>query len=387
MLVERWRLIWYSVIAAILAAFVVYWILPRDFVSEGVLLHLNDGEIREAEAPTVGGLSSLLGKRTSSDDDLISTLTKSRTLQDSLVRVAAGRLRAADTAALAQVVATGLTIEAGEPGSYRVKVIADDPRQAQAVAAAVPEVINSLAARVTSTATQQKVKLLEQQVSYARGQLEAAEAHMLTFQRSKGAPALKEQASQTLLAAAALQEQILQKELALSMLRRAATPDNPEVRFATAELDGLRGQLRRLTSAGDLRGDLFVPVGRSPELTAEATRIMRDYRQSETVYLALLTALAERQVAEQVSVPVVTVLDAPLLPRTPSHVGLPTVMLAALLVGLSVGIVLAFVVDYLLRAQEDARNEYFFRVVRQVRSRIQGGSRLPVVAESPPVVG
>jgi uncharacterized protein involved in exopolysaccharide biosynthesis len=212
-----------------------------------------------------------------------------------------------------------------------------------------------------------KRDFLERQLAEAQEDLVASEEALLSYQQQTDAPEIQEQSRQTVEAAAELQRIIYQKEIEVLQLRRVATPNNPELRAAVAELDAMRRQMRRLTGGSSSAGDVFVPLGSSPELKVGSLRLLREFTKNEQIYLSLTAALAETQLDVQNNMPVVALLDRATVPDRPS--GIPRVITLGLItwLGLLAGLGMAVGVEYLDRLRRDPASQPFFEAWARVR--------------------
>lgn len=245
-----------------------------------------------------------------------------------------------------------------QDGSITIEILHRDPERAARIANAYPDLINALVLKVGLDNAVRKQDFLESQLVSARERLELSEQQMVQFQRGRDAPEPEEQGRRTIEAAAQLQQRIAEKEIEVSQLRRALTPDNPELRSAEAELTAWRAQLRRLTSGGG--GQVFLPLSESAELKATATRILREYGKNEQIYLTLTANLAQTQIDAKNSLPVVSVIDPASPPTRPTGAGVVVTVLAAAVLGVILGVFGALLREYLQAARREPRNADFF---------------------------
>src|SRR5690606_241371 len=120
-------------------------------------------------------------------------------------------------------------------------------------------------------------------------------------------------------------------------------------------------------------GDILIPLKASPELRIEATRLLRDYKKDEQIYIALTAALADAQIDAQNSLPVVGVLDAAGVPTIPAPDYAGLILGIALLLGLLLGLIAAFLAEYVARLRANPENEELFAAWGEFTS----GIRLP----------
>jgi uncharacterized protein involved in exopolysaccharide biosynthesis len=247
---------------------------------------------------------------------------------------------------------------------------------AAAVAGHFPGLINEMATRLAVDAAGSKGSVLEKQVADAREKLAISEQRLVDFQRNSGTADVQEQAKQGLEAATALQQQIFVKEVEVSQLRRTLAPGHPRLQAGESELATMRGQLSRVTGGG--ASGVFPGAREVPNLRAQAARVMREYKTDEQVYIALSAELANAQVNLREDMTVVSVLDPPLVPQNPRG-SLPRVLTAALLLGLVLGVIVAFVREYMARVRHDPANEPFRAALDSFKGDVGGlvGRRRP----------
>lgn len=348
-LLRRWRTIALVTVVAVAVAVPVALLQPKQYQARAVAVPVSEqgGGRAAALAQLPPSMSALVGITASqpANQRLISDILKSRALAEHV----AARLEPESPAARAEIARTmgrGLRIERTPDGSaIAIDVRADDPQRAAAIANQVPGSVNEIVSRLSADGAMRKREYLLVQLDTARENLIRSEQRLLAFQRRHNVSEVSAQAERTVEAAAQLQQMVVQQELVVAGLRRSATPENPQLQAAVAELNARRAQLRRLT-AGDRGGNpLFLSMDESPELKVEATRMLRDYTRDEQVYVALSASLAETELGARNDMPVITVLDDALVPAAPLSRTRMVVAVAGML-GLLAGIAAAFLREY-----------------------------------------
>ncbi|HEX2188374.1 MAG TPA: GNVR domain-containing protein [Longimicrobiaceae bacterium] len=390
-LLRQWRTVAATVLVVVAAALAVFLLQPKRYAAKTVLFLAQDrtqgGGAGAMVAKQLGITLPSLALGGSPNQKLIETiLHKGRSVNDLIaerVKAQAGG-GAEGEATVREILDKGTDVESAPDGSIIVQVTARDPALAARIANEFPVAINATAARVAAESSVEKQRFLERQLGEARTRLEASEERLLQFQRSENAPAIKEQAEKTVEAAAALQQEIYRQEVKVGELRRIATPDHPELVAASAVLADMRRLLRRLTSSGQNQGEVFVPLGGTAELRRDVTRLMREYTKDEQVYVSLMAAFSEAQIDANNNLPVVTVIDRALVPRSPAGAGLPFRLVFAAVLGLALGAVAAYLRDYLRSSRDHPQNAAFFAAWDEIRGgfsrRRNGGPRVPTAA-------
>ena len=156
------------------------------------------------------------------------------------------------------------------------------------------------------------------------------------------------------------QGQMTAVEVESKVLGSYLKPEHPDLIRLGFELEQLKKKLRHVEMGsdeqGELPGDRLYPAWISvPDLAVELAQHERELTVKEEVYKLLTTQLEQAKIAEVRDDPTVQVLDPALPPGGPSK---PRVMLTMLIAGvlaLFVGVILAFVMDYVKRMS--ARSE------------------------------
>lgn len=368
-LVRQWRMVLGVLAAALTVAVLIILFYPRTYTARTVLVLSGSEPETGAQllASQLGAsLPNVLGG-SNSDKQLISAILESRALADSI----AGRLvQAPDTAAQAEVsaIVLGGTDVTEEPnGSIAVEVSDRAARRAARIANEFPAAINQIVSGIGTQDARLRRDFLEEELEGARRELEESEQRLVGFQQSSDAPELQEQTRRTVETAAALQQEIMQNEIRVAQLRRTATPSNPQLRAAVAELGAQKEQLRRVTAGRSGSESLLLSLEESPELKATNLRLLREFTKDEQVYLSLTSALAQSGIDVNNQLPVVSVLDVAIIPQSPSSPNARLVLGLAIALGLLVGVVAAFVRDYARNARQDPEAEPFFAAWKEAK--------------------
>jgi uncharacterized protein involved in exopolysaccharide biosynthesis len=301
---------------------------------------------------------------------LVIGILNSRSLSDSVIARVASSVPGTDKAAVSKVLAKGTRRKVSPTdGSITIEVDAPDPRVAAAVAAQFPGLINQFATQLVIDAARSKRAVLENQLIEARERLTDSEQRLLQVQRSTGTSDVEEQARQGIQAASQLQQQILAKEVEVAQLRRTLAPGHPRLQAGESELGTMRRQLDRVSGGG--ASGIYPGARQLPNLRAQSAGVLREYSTDEQVYIALSAELASAQAGLRQDLAVVSVLDPPVLPTTPRS-SLVRVMSAALVLGLVLGVILAFVREYMARVRHDPDNEPFRNALDGFKSDLGG---------------
>jgi uncharacterized protein involved in exopolysaccharide biosynthesis len=383
-LLRSWKLIAAFALLAGAAAVALALLTPRSWSSAVVVVpSSSQGDSRaqmiaaQLKLPMVGGLAGA-----GPNQSLVEAILRSRTLKDSVIGRAAPRAGVEERKRLERILQRNTAIRSNPSDrSVVVQVTAPDPRLAQRLAAQFPDVINEIATRLSVEQAVRKRSALERQLVDARNRLVRSEEQLRSYEQATGTPAVEEQARSSVAAAAELQRGIIAQELVVEELRRTATPNNPRLRAAEAELAARRTQLQRLNAGGG-NSSVFLGQRELPDLKLGYSRLYREYTKDEQVYLALTASLASAQVDTNDDLALVTVLDAAEVPDMPSAPRRKLMLMVGLAFGALLGMVLAFAREFVRRARSDPGNEPFFDAwsgfTGDLRRVVPGGRRVRV---------
>ncbi|CAN5196428.1 hypothetical protein BH18GEM1_BH18GEM1_01560 [soil metagenome] len=363
-LLEHWRLVLVVPLVAVLLAVLVFVFFPESYSAQTVLVPNAEEKSFDTQLAALAEQLpvnlDLLGG-TKRNAEVIEAILESRSLADSIIeRFDLKRLWdiETDTSARAALAArTDLQVE--EEGAIEIEVEDDDPELAARIANAYPERLNRISARLSVQFAEERERFLAEQLARIRVDLEEAETNLVEFQRGNTAPAVEEQARATIRAAGQLQQQIMAAEMELAELSRFATPDNPQVRAARSRLGTLRAQQSRLTTGTGSIGDVFVALREAPELGVGFARLFRDYTEKQQIHALLTAGVAQARIDAARDLSIVSVLDPAIPPSEPSRPGLWVLIVLAGSLGIILGTLTAFSVEWAGRIGHDPDDRRF----------------------------
>ena len=197
-------------------------------------------------------------------------------------------------------------------GLISVEVDDEDPVFAAKFANAYADEITKLMARLAVSEAQSRRVFFEQQLKETKEHLIDAELGLRKVQENSGVIVLDKQAEALITGAARVRAQIAEREVALSVMRRTATAQNPDLQRLSAEVSALRGELARMesNSSGDRASPLDMPVNKLSEAGIEYVRARRELKIQEMLLegmirqyeIAKLDVAKEGPVLQQVDV-------------------------------------------------------------------------------------
>ena len=366
-------------VVTVLVTMVVNFRMPKIYESTTTLLpSLGSGEgggmlgnLLMASGGGGGGGGSSLGSAASSlgiampgapatPTDIFMAMLKSRIMADEVIRQFDLQTVWAKTMGEARKVLAGSTqVTVSKDKTIKIVVEANDPQLAADIANFYVTNLDRLNRTLNVTKAGQTRAFLERRLAETKVNLVRKEGDLKEFQVKNKTFAVEQQAQIMMQTAAMTQMQIMAQEVQLEVMRTYLSLDNPEMLRAQSGLDELRKQLHEMESGkggkGALPGDRLHPsMITVPALALDFARAMRDLKLQETLYALLTSQYEQAKLAEARDTPTVQVLDPAIPAETKSRPSIRQNMQIAGGLSLFIGIVLAFLLEYVgrFRAQQ-----------------------------------
>jgi tyrosine-protein kinase Etk/Wzc len=206
---------------------------------------------------------------------------------------------------------------AGGGPLIRIAVEDRDPKRAAALANAYLEALAKQNQRLALTESAQRRLFFEGQLDAQKKSLAEAEAVLKETQERTGVLQVNAQVESTIGSLARLRAEVTSREVALSSLKNAATPQNPEVIRQETEIATLREQLRDLEVSRDSGppGDPLIPTGRVPKAGLEYVRALREVKYNETLFELIARQYEVARIDEAKDAPVIQIVDQAIPPE------------------------------------------------------------------------
>lgn len=289
-----------------------------------------------------GGLAGL-----KNPNDLYVGLLESRTVSDNLIqRFKLKERYEAPTMDLTRKALTQLSEVASgkKDGFISITVTDKDPKFAADLANAYVDELAKLTQTIALTEASQRRLFFEKQLADARDQLGKSEIALRTTQERTGMIQPDGQVQAIITNVAQLKAAIAAKEVAVSSMRTFAAAGNPELQRAQEELRSMRAQLAKLEQKQPSNaGDFMVPTGTIPAVGVEYVRSMRDVKYNETIFELLAKQFELAKIDEAKDSSLIQLLDKAIPAEHKSRPNRAIVTLVGVLIGLILGITLAFI--------------------------------------------
>jgi tyrosine-protein kinase Etk/Wzc len=334
---------------AALASVAFALLLPPIFTARTTLLppvsqQQNSGASAALAAlGAMGGLAGGLTASAKSPDELYVALLKS----ESVVRALDARFDLKSRyelnsfEALRKTMPDKVRVQADrKSGVISVEVDDTEPKFAADLANAHVMEVTKVLGRLAVSDAQLRRVFFEQQLKDVKENLVKAELAMRAVQEKSGVIVLDKQAEALIGGAAQLRAMIVEREVQLTVLRTAATGDNPEVRKLMSELAALRAEFARMESSRGRSGSAVdMPVGKIPEAAIEFVRARRELKLQETLLESMVRQFEIAKLDEAKEGPALQHVDPAVPPDQKSKPSRALIVIASTLFGLLASLV------------------------------------------------
>jgi tyrosine-protein kinase Etk/Wzc len=207
---------------------------------------------------------------------------------------------------------------------------------AQAVHNVLSEISKEYVRQNTSRKTEEADKslaFLNKQLPDLKQQLEQSEARYNQFRNQHGTIDLGEEAKLSLQQSAAAKMKRVDLEQKKTELLSRFTENHPIVIGVDSQLNEINGEIRAIADH----------IKTLPTLEQEVVRLSRDVKVNTDLYTALLNTAQQLKMITVAKMSNVRLVDAPMLPEKPVSPNRPKIIAIALLLGLFLGVIVAFI--------------------------------------------
>lgn len=276
-------------------------------------------------------------------------------------------------------------VEDKKSGVITLTVTDTDPVRARNLAQGYLDELNQLLNRTSTSSARRERIFIERRLASVKNDLENAQQALSDFSSTHSTVDIHEQARAMVDAGAKLEGELIATQGELDSLRQIYGDGNVRVRAAQARIADLKKELAKMggTSA-QLPSDsspagtandqdaFYPPLRQLPRLAVPYADLYRTVRVQESVFEFLTQQYEIARIQEAKDIPVVGVLDPPLVPEKKSFP--PRLLLALLLTLLGVGVTAAGAISayWWMRVDPaDPRKQLVHEISADVRSAVR----------------
>jgi tyrosine-protein kinase Etk/Wzc len=313
---EQKKKIILATVIGLLLAMVLVLLMHPVFTAKAVILPPQQGQSSAAMISQLGNLaalSGLSGAGLKDPNDLYMGILQSNTVQDGLIK-RLGLMDAYHVHKLSQAraILTANSKFASEKGSMISITVKDgDPHRAARMANAYVDELHDINSHLIIGEASLRRNFFAQQLTLEKDRLTDAEIALQQTEEKTGAISPSGQTGVVIGQVAALQSQIVSREVQLDALRTSSTEQNPDVIRLNTEIEGLKAKLREMESVqkGRKPGDIMLTSRSLPEDQVLFLRKQRDVQYHTLIFDLIARQFEAARLDEAKASPVIQVLD------------------------------------------------------------------------------
>ncbi|MGS0742805.1 polysaccharide biosynthesis tyrosine autokinase [Glaciimonas sp. GG7] len=195
-----------------------------------------------------------------------------------------------------------------------------------------------------SEEAEKSLSFLDKQLPDLKRQLEQSETKFNQFRNVSGTVDLGEEAKMLLTQSVSVQTKLLELKQKREELLIRFTTDHPAVMGIDSQMKEINGEMQDITAR----------IKKLPLIEQDVLRLTRDVKLNTDLYTALLNSAQQLRLVKAGKVGSVRLVDAAMVPENPTKPNRPIVIAIALLIGLFLGVISAFIKKSLFGGISDA---------------------------------
>jgi tyrosine-protein kinase Etk/Wzc len=156
---------------------------------------------------------------------------------------------------------------------------------------------------------------IEAQLKQTKVELDSAEINLMEFQQKNKTISLPEQLTTSIESAAKLKAEIVNTQIEIGLLEPNSRPDNKTLLGLKKKLNQLNAEYEKFDIDSD---DYLVAFSDVPELGMQLSKLLRNVKIKNEVYLLLQQQFYKEKIQENRDVPTIDVLDEAIPPKIQS---------------------------------------------------------------------
>jgi len=309
------KIILASLIGMLISTGLVFMMHPV-FTAKAMVLPPQQGQSSSGLLSQLGSFAALagLGSAGSKDpNDLYLAVLQSNTVADGLIKrlnlMAAYKVKKLSDAR--RMLAAGSKFVSEKGGMISITVKDGDPQRAAQIANAYVDELHDINSRLIIGEAGVRRNFFSQQLALEKDRLTDAEIALQQTEEKTGAVSPMGQTGIVISQVAALQSQIISREVQLDALRTSSTDQNPDVIRLNTEIAGLRQQMSGLESLQKDRkpGDISLTSRSLPEDQVAFLRKQREVQYHTFIFDLIARQFEAARMDEAKASPLIQVLD------------------------------------------------------------------------------
>lgn len=316
----KWRRFIISfLLIGVVASGIYAFLLPQKYKAAATVMIPPDNSMG------LGGLTGLLSASKSSSigakifgmastsEDLLIGILNSRTANETIIKKfgLVGYYEAPNMDKALRAFSDDVSFSMTDNGFIEISVINKNPKNSAAIANHFIVLLDSLNTKLSVEQAKNNRIFLEKRYLKNLSDLKMAEDSLYRFQKRYGVFAVPQQMEAAVKAAAEIESQLAQAELAAQMVKGQYGENSPHYSGALAQVQILKDKVNELKNASALseNSNVLFPFKQAPDMTVQYLRLFREIEIQQKIMEIMLPMYEQVKFEEQKSIPAVQIVD------------------------------------------------------------------------------
>jgi capsule polysaccharide export protein KpsE/RkpR len=210
-----------------------------------------------------------------------------------------------------------LNFDMNEFGLIEISVINEDPKLCAEMSNYFVQLVDSINIELNIEQASNNRKFIEERYLTNIDDLKLTEDSLYKIQKKYGIFAVPEQLEISVMTAAEIESQLMQKEIAADIIKAQFGVGSPQYGYLEKEIKILRKKVSDIKSSSDLKAssNILFAFEKVPEMAMEYLRVYRDVEIQTKIMEIILPLYEQAKVEEQKSIPTLMVIDRAVPPE------------------------------------------------------------------------